>query len=95
MEEEKWVLKRPEQQPDQDKWGTIEKSNLLAPRSSASILAIRTPLSPHCSQPNAMLISLLKRVPVSSLSVVVQPKSKKKKKKKFLGGMEGNGEKIT
>lgn len=39
--------------------GKIEKSNLLASRSSANILAIRTPLSLHCSQPNLMLISLL------------------------------------
>lgn len=70
--------------------GKGEKSNLLAPRNSASILAIRTPISLHWSQPNDILISLLDPMKDGpSLSIVVQPKSQQQQKSKHTTCFKG------
>lgn len=39
---------------------TGKNNDVLAPKSSANILAFRTPFPLHSSQPNGVMISLLK-----------------------------------
>lgn len=87
--EKEQVLKRPEQQPDDEKWGRTA-NDLLATKCSANNLPFRTPFPLYSSQPDEVWISLLKSY--ERQSQTFHNASTQISKMMFQGGMKENRE---